>query len=231
MRNLGRIVLHIPAREGSKRVQRKNLRDMNGMPMISYVIEAALKSNVTKSCYVNTDDLDIIEYVTKKYPEMKIYVRNKELCSDKIQSDQFNADIISKLQPDTLIMVNPVCPLIEHEDIINVVKAYKKSDCDTMITSCSTHMQTFCDGKPVNIDITEHLQPSQDNPLITILNWAVTIWDAELFQKRMKEKGFGVWGEKIAFFDIDPLKATKVSYEQDFIICERLLKLRNSYGG
>ena len=37
MKDLGKIVIHIPAREGSKRVPKKNLRHMNGKPMISFV--------------------------------------------------------------------------------------------------------------------------------------------------------------------------------------------------
>lgn len=226
MKNLGKIVLHIPAREGSKRVLRKNLREMNGKPMISYVIEAALTAHITENCYVNTDSEGIIEYIKANYPAMKIYLRDKELCNDNAQSDHFNTDIIRKLQPDTLIMINPVCPLIESEDIVNVVNAYKNSECDTMITSCSTHMQTFCDGKPVNIDVKAALSPSQANPLITTLNWAITIWEANSFVARMDKKGFAVWGERISFYDIDQFKAVKVSEEKDFIFAEKLLQLR-----
>ena len=227
MKDLGKVVLHIPAREGSKRVVKKNLRLMNGRPMISYVIEAVLQANVTENCYVNTDSEEIIDYVKKHYPTMKIFLRDKELCNDNAQSDHFNADIIRKLKPDTLIMVNPVCPLIEADDIKSVIDKYKNNDCDTLITACSTQMQTFCDGKPVNIDITERLAPSQTNPVITTLNWAVTIWDAHLFLERMDTKGFAVWGEKIDFYNIDYLKAVKVSEEKDFILAEKLLKMKN----
>ena len=227
MKDLRKIVLHIPAREGSKRVPKKNLREMNGKPMISYVIEAVLSANITENCYVNTDSKNIITYVKANYPLIKIYQRDKELCNDKAQSDHFNADVIRKLQPDTLIMINPVCPLIEAQDIVNVFEAYKKSDCYTMITTCSTHMQTFCDGKPVNVDITKFLAPSQDNPIITTLNWAITIWDAKAFIERMDKNGFAVWGERISFYDIDQFKAVKVSEEDDFIFAEKLLKLRS----
>lgn len=227
MKDLGKIVLHIPAREGSKRVPKKNLREMNGKPMISYVIEAALTAGITDYCYVNTDSEGIIEYVKANYTSMNIYLRDKELCNDNAKSDDFNADIIRKLQPDTLIMINPVCPLIEAEDIIEALEAYKNSDCDTLITSSSTHMQTFCDGKPVNIDITKQLAPSQDNPIITTLNWAITIWDAKPFVERMDKDGFAVWGERISFYDIDQFKAIKVSEEKDFIFAEKMLKVKN----
>ena len=227
MKNLGKIVFHIPAREGSKRVPKKNLRNMNGKPMISYAIEALLQADITENCYVNTDSDGIIKYVKTNYPEMRIYLRDKELCNDNTQSDHFNADIINKLQPDTLIMINPVCPLIESEDIVNALNAYKNSDCDTMISSCSTHMQTFCDGEPVNIDVREALAPSQSNPLITTLNWAITIWDAKSFTDRMDKDGYAVWGKQISFHDIDEIKSLKVSEEKDFLTAEKLLKIKS----
>ncbi len=226
IKDLGKIVFHIPAREGSKRVPKKNLRNMNGNPMISYVIKALLKANISQDCYVNTDSKDIITYVKANFNNMKIYLRDNELCNDNAQSDDFNADIIKKLNPDTLVMINPVCPLIEADDIINVVNAFKKSDCDTMISSCSTRMQTFCDGKPVNIDIKDALAPSQQNPSITTLNWAITIWDAKSFSYRYKKNGHAVWGERISFYEIDPLKSIKVSEEKDFLMAEKLLKVK-----
>jgi CMP-N,N'-diacetyllegionaminic acid synthase len=226
-KKLGKIVLHIPAREGSKRVPRKNMRLMAGKPMIGYTIEAVLHANITSECYVNTDSEEIISYVETTYPNMGIYRRSQELCNDFAQSDHFNADIINKLQPDTLIMINPVCPLLEAHDIRAAVEKYSTSDCDTLVTATSTQMQTFCDGKPVNIDINSHLLPSQSNPKVTILNWAVSIWKAPSFLERMNTKGFGVWGEKIDFYDIEEVKAIKVSNETDFILAENLLKLRN----
>jgi CMP-N,N'-diacetyllegionaminic acid synthase len=225
MKDLGKIILHIPAREGSKRVPKKNIRLMNNKPMISYSIDASIKSNVTKEMYVNTDDTEIIDYVLKDYPNFKIYKRDKELANDKASSEDFNYDIIKKLDVDTLIMINPVCPLITEEDIINAFNAYKNSDCDTLITSSSTQMQTFCDGNPINIKVDEPLAPSQDNEKISILNWAITIWDAKKFMKRIETKGYGSLGEDRILFDIDPLYAIKVSEEKDFLLAEKLLRV------
>ncbi len=224
MKNLGKVILHIPAREGSKRVPKKNIREMNGKAMISYVIEAALQADVTENMYVNTDSIEIIKYVQANYKRMKIYKRDISLASDKASSDEFNDDIIKKLQPDTLIMVNPVCPLLGSQDIINAMECYKNSDCDTLITSTSTQMQTFCEGQAVNIRLDEQLAPSQFNNVITILNWAITIWDAKKFSQRMKNKGYASLGDKRIFCDIDPLSAIKISEEKDFIFAQQLLK-------
>ena len=223
MKELGKIVLHIPAREGSKRVPRKNIRSMAGKPMISYAIEASVNSQVTDNVYVNTDAKEIIEYVTSAYPDVKIYKREKVLANDKASSDQFNMDIINALEPDTLIMINPVCPLIEDFDIKSALQEYQKSDCDTLITCSTTQMQTFCDGQPVNINPDEELAPSQENPVVQILNWAITIWDAKAFLKRFNELGYASMGIKRVLYPIDHLKSFKVSEEQDFNICEAIL--------
>ena len=227
MKNLGKIVLHIPAREGSKRVPRKNMRLMNGKPMIGYTIEASILANITKELYVNTDSDEIRILVENKYPSFKIYTRDKELANDTASSDQFNYDIINKLNPDTLIMINPVCPLIEANDIVQALTYYSTSDCDTLITSNSTQMQTFCDGVPVNINVDEQLAPSQENKNITILNWAITIWDVKSFIERMKKQNFAVLGDKRNFYDIDSIKGVKVSEEKDFLFAEMILKSKN----
>lgn len=224
MKNLGKVILHIPAREGSKRVPRKNMRLMNNKPMISYAIDASLKSQITEEVYINTDSLEIIEYAKTNYDNVLIYKREVNLADDKASSDEFNYDIIKKLNPDTLIMINPVCPLITAEDIQNALNHYKNGSCDTLITSTSTQMQTFCNGEPVNINVNEQLAPSQDNGLIEILNWAITIWDAKSFTQRMKSKGFASLGEDRVLFNIEPIKAIKVSEEKDFIFAEQIIR-------
>ena len=224
MKNLGKIILHIPAREGSKRVPGKNMRNINNKPMIAYAVEASIQANITSDLYVNTDSFEIIKYINEFYPQFNIYHRDKNLADDNASSDEFNLDIIQKLNPDTLIMINPVCPLIEPSDIKNAFECYAASECDTLITSNSTRMQTFCEGEPINFNFNEQLAPSQSNKLITTLNWAVTIWDAKSFKSRMKNNGFASLGKKRILFDIDQSNSTKVSYEKDFLHVEMILK-------
>ena len=223
MRDLGNIVLHIPAREGSERVPMKNIRLMSGSPMISYSIRAALISGVTKNIYINTDSKDIIDYVKKEFDQVDVYHRRKDLASGTATSDQFNMDIINSLKPDTLIMVNPVCPLIEASDISNAVLKYQDSECDTLITCNETQMQTFCNELPVNIRINEQLALSQENKKVKILNWAITIWDAKKFKKRFDRLGYAVMGEERLLFPIHRMRGLKVSEEADFQMCEAII--------
>ncbi len=222
MRDLGRIVTHLPARGGSERVPAKNLRLLAGEPMLAYAVKAALASNSLGEVYVNTESDQIIALA--EYLGAKVYRRRPELATGAVTSDAFNMDIIETLGPDTLVMINPVCPLVTAEDIDDAVRAYSESDADTLITVSETQLQTFCDGRPVNIDLDGPLTPTQENPVVAICNWAVSIWDCEAFRHNYSRFGHGSFGVKRLLHPLDTLRAVKVSEEADFRLCERLVQ-------
>lgn len=226
MKELGKIVLHIPARAGSKRVPRKNMRDMNGQPMIYYSIINSINADITKNIYVNTDSDEIEEYIDNNF-EINVYKRDAQLADDKATSDQFNMDIIESLNPDTLIMINPVCPLIDPSDIKAALEVYQKNNCDTLISASSTKMQTFCGDEPININVNEELAPSQQNETVYTLNWAITIWNARLFRERMNTLGFASLGNQRVFYELDHVKSVKVSEDNDFLFAEKILSLKH----
>ncbi len=71
----------IPARGGSKRIPRKNIKLFYGKPLIAYSIETALKSGVFDKIIVSTDDKEIAE-VAKKYGAEAPFLRPDELAND-----------------------------------------------------------------------------------------------------------------------------------------------------
>ena len=71
----------IPARGGSKRIPRKNIKEFCGKPMIAYSIEAALQSGCFDKVIVSTDDTEIAE-VARRYGAEVPFVRPLELSND-----------------------------------------------------------------------------------------------------------------------------------------------------
>ena len=71
----------IPARGGSKRIPRKNIRDFCGKPMIAWSIEAAIQSGCFDRIVVSTDDAEISD-VAMKYGAEVPFVRPTELSDD-----------------------------------------------------------------------------------------------------------------------------------------------------
>jgi pseudaminic acid cytidylyltransferase len=71
----------IPARGGSKRIPRKNIKLFNGKPMIAWSIEAAKSSGLFEHIIVSTDDEEIAE-VSKQWGAEVPFIRPKELSND-----------------------------------------------------------------------------------------------------------------------------------------------------
>jgi len=71
----------IPARGGSKRIPRKNIKPFHGKPLIAYSIETALNTGLFEKVIVTTDDEEIAE-VAKNYGAKIPFLRPKELADD-----------------------------------------------------------------------------------------------------------------------------------------------------
>ncbi len=78
---MSKCVAIIPARGGSKRIPRKNIKDFHGKPLIAYSIEVALKSGLFQKVIVSTDDEEIAS-IAKLYGADIPFIRPKELADD-----------------------------------------------------------------------------------------------------------------------------------------------------
>ena len=102
----------IPARGGSKGVPRKNIKELNGKPLISYTIESAVSSGVVDRIIVSTDDDEIAE-LCASYSEIVVCRRPAELSTDTsstesalihaceylASSENIDADYVLTLEP------------------------------------------------------------------------------------------------------------------------------------
>lgn len=85
----------IPARGGSKRIPRKNIKDFLGKPIISYSIEAALKSQLFDEVMVSTDD-DEIATVAMQYGAKVPFMRTNETANDFATTVDVLNEVISE---------------------------------------------------------------------------------------------------------------------------------------
>ena len=101
MINGKKIVAMIPARIGSKRVPKKNLRLIDGKPLISYIIESVKKVSLFDEIYLNADDI-IFEQIAKKY-KIQFYHRDKKFSTDSSTNDEFALDFMKNINGNILI--------------------------------------------------------------------------------------------------------------------------------
>lgn len=116
----------IPARGGSKRIPRKNIKDFLGKPIIAYSIEAAIKSNIFDEVMVSTDDEEIAD-VSRKYGAKVPFFRSKEMSDDYATTSQVLLEVIKEyhtrgMEFNYMACIYPTAPFIEADDL---KKAFK----------------------------------------------------------------------------------------------------------
>lgn len=116
-----RVIAIIPARGGSKRLEKKNIYPVNGKPMITYAIEACQKSKYINSIYVSSDDTEILA-IGEKYGAIPL-ARPKELANDltpkieAIRQAVIDPMVIKQGEPDVVIIPQANSPQITAEQM------------------------------------------------------------------------------------------------------------------
>jgi pseudaminic acid cytidylyltransferase len=130
----------IPARGGSKRIPRKNIKDFLGKPIIAYSIEAALTSELFDEVMVSTDDEEIAE-VALKFGAKVPFLRSKK------NSDDFSTtiDVIKEVISEYKIKFNanfengcciyPTAPLLKIDHLNNGFNKLISNDYSTVFSA------------------------------------------------------------------------------------------------
>ena len=117
----------IPARGGSKRVPRKNIKQLNGKPLLYYTIREAKKSKNIDRIIVTTDDREIADIALKFGAEVP-FIRPCELAEDDTSDQPVFQHALQKLyemdgyKPEIVLNLRPTSPFKTPEIIDQVVQ-------------------------------------------------------------------------------------------------------------
>lgn len=98
----------IPARGGSKRIPRKNLRDFLGRPVISYAIENAIKTGLFEEIIVSTDDSEIAA-VAQDYGARVPFFRSAETSGDMATTAEVLLEVLGKYRESGTEFIHACC--------------------------------------------------------------------------------------------------------------------------
>ena len=113
----------IPARGGSRRIPRKNIREFRGKPIIAYSIEAAEETGLFDDIVVSTEDAEIAEIATA-YGATRIHPRRALMAADDVGTQAVAADVLRWYMDEARRMPSLVCtlyataPLVATTDIL-----------------------------------------------------------------------------------------------------------------
>lgn len=211
----------ILARGGSKRLPRKNLRNLNGKPLIAYTILSALKCQYLDEVIVSSDNKEILE-VSKKYGA-KVIKRPKYLSNDRAKSfDALKHTIQNTLIFDYVVLLQPTSPLRNEKHIYDAINLLEKKNADAIISVCKTeHNPVWSNTLPKNFSMQGFLNKRSPNfENYYRLNGAIYICRIDNF---LKEKSLFL-KNNIYAFKMSQEESIDIDTEFDFKIVKALMK-------
>lgn len=218
-----KLIAMIPARLGSKRIPKKNIRYMDGKPLIQYPIDLAVGSGLFEEVWVNTESAElgrIIQTMGAQFHE-----RPAQLAGDKATNRDFTYEFMQKHDCDYVVMVNTTSPLLREDTVRKFLTFINENDYDTIVSVVAEREETFFQDKPLNFSLEEKVNSQFLEPTEAIV-WALTAWKRETFMKLQEEGKNPVFGGKLGKYAIPKDEACDLDTEEDWRIAEGILESR-----
>ena len=232
MRN---ILCTICARGGSKGVKNKNIKELNGKPLIAYTIEQAKKSGLFEHIAISTDS-DAIAKIAQEYGAEVFFKRDAEMASDTagkldVIRDAFVRSEEHYLQKfDYLIDLDATAPLRDVEDIVNSFQQFLENKNDNLITAMPSRRSPYFNlieqDKNGKVYLSKRLDTTilrrQDAPKSYDMNASIYIWKRDII---LNEKS--IFLEKTGLYVMPEERSIDIDSELDYKFVEFLMKEKN----
>lgn len=215
----------IPARGGSKRLPRKNILDLCGKPLISWSIEAALKSKYISKVVVSSDDEEILNISSNFGAD--IIKRSYELANDTATTFDAIKHTINNLEKyDYIVLLQPTSPLRNEKHIDEAIELLEEKQADAIVSVCEMdHSPLWSNTLPKDGNMNNFLRDevlnkrSQDLEKYYRLNGAIYICKTD---KLLENKSFFLKDNIFAYI-MDRKSSIDIDEEIDFEIAKVLI--------
>lgn len=218
-----KLIAMIPARMGSKRIPKKNIRYLRDKPLIQYPIDLALQIPEFESVWVNTESEELgraIESLGARF-----HKRPPEFSSDTCTNREFTYHFMQNHPCDYVIMINPTSPLLRIETVKEFVRFVNDHDYDTVLSTVSDKAESFYKGAAINFDIHHKVNSQMLEPVEKTV-WALTAWKTKPFMELESTGECAIFSGKLATFSIPKDEACDLDTEEDWRIAEGIIDSR-----
>jgi CMP-N,N'-diacetyllegionaminic acid synthase len=235
MNNNNKVLCTICARGGSKGVKNKNIKLINGKPLIAYTIEQAKKSALFEHIIISTDS-DKIANVAVKYGAEVFFKRDPKMAGDLAGKLDVIKDAFIKSEKyynekySYLIDLDATAPLRSVEDIINSFKQFLKDKNDNLITAMPSRRSPYfnlieVDNKgKINLSKTldEKIVRRQDAPKTYDMNASIYIWKRDIILNKKS-----LFLENTGLYIMSEERSIDIDTELDYKLVELIMRENN----
>lgn len=221
-----KIIAIIPARSGSKGLVDKNIRDLNGKPLLAYSIDAAKESKVFDYIMVSTDSREYAQ-ISEQFGASVPFLRTEENANDSASSWSVCEEVLNKLDEkfDIMVLLQPTSPLRTAQNIREAIDLFMEKDADVVVGVTKTaHPIEWCNTLDENCSLKDFVKKEhahkrrQELPQSYIINGAVYIIKSHLMSPDLD-----LFGENSYAYIMDEDKSIDIDSKKDFIIAQALL--------
>jgi CMP-N-acetylneuraminic acid synthetase len=217
-----RVIALMPMKGESERVPNKNMRDFNGQPLCSVMLDKLVGSDLIDQVLVNTDSNQIKNFIESRYDKVNVIERPAELIGHDVSMNKIIDHDISQSPADVYLQTHSTNPLLRLETITAAIEKFieNKSKKDSLFSVTRFQTRFYKEnGKALNHD-PEMLIKTQDLPVLYEENSCIYIFTKEAFEKNKRRIG-----DKPILFEINQLEAVDIDVEEEFVLAEKLHKL------
>ncbi|MGN0600654.1 MAG: cytidylyltransferase domain-containing protein [Oscillospiraceae bacterium] len=219
-------IAFIPVRGGSKSIPLKNIKELNGKPLVYWVVKAASESSHIDRIYVSTDS-GLIRSTVEGFglPKVCVVDRSAESACDSASTESAMLEFAEKNVFDNIVLIQATSPLLKAEDIDGGFEVFEHPDCDSVLSVVRQYRFIWKEeqGEPaysVNYDVFNRPR-RQDFEGYLMENGAFYITSRDLLLKsRNRVSG------RIKTYEMPEDTAFEIDEPNDWIIISQLMKKR-----
>ena len=230
-----KLLCTICARGGSKGVKNKNIRLLNGKPLIAYTIKQALKSKLFEHIVISTDS-DKIAKTALKYGAEVFFKRSPELSDDTsgkldaIKDALLKSEKYYNTQFEHIIDLDATSPLRNVSDIINAFNQFLKNGNDNLITAMPSRRSPYFNLIEINeknkVVLSKPLEKPvlrrQDAPKTYDMNASIYIWKRDVLLNNDT-----IFLENTGLYIMPEERSIDIDTELDFEFVEFLMRKKD----
>ena len=223
----------IPARSGSKGLHDKNIKLLNGKPLLAYTIDAAIKSKQFDEILVSTDS-ERYAKIAESYGADVPFLRSAQTAGDKATTWDVVKEVLKSYFElgkvfDTIALLQPTSPLRGSKEIIEGYQLFEKKKANSVVAVCEVDQSPLlCNTLRDDLSMKDfihadiYLKPRQQLPIYYRINGA-------LYIIKVKDTCdiFSLYDEKGYAYIMPQEKSIDIDTEFDFAIAEKYHNFSN----
>lgn len=207
-------VAFVPIRLNSQRVEGKNLRELGGRPLMTYLLQTLVLVENIDEVYLYCSNPDIQQYL----PEgVKFLQRDERLDSNTTLGEEIYDAFTSEVDADIYILAHATSPFIRTATIADAVARVESGEYDSAFSA--ERVQTFAwwDGKPLNYSL-DRVPRTQDLEPVYVETSAFFVFEREVWRSKRRRIG-----ERPYMAVTDRIESMDIDNPDDFLLAEAIV--------